>query len=279
MSPSSGDVATQTARCATFSPGHYRLSTPLPVTGTQLPCQLTRLVRWGCRHVELARSDVSQQGKPFWLHLRRALDDAGVRVAAIVSSTEDGQGWRVEDLEEAFELAKSLGAERVVTLAPPLSGTCRWGHDQVEAWLKTVVALAKQAGIRLLVENCPRSWADTGHRLDQLVSMADTRWLGVAFDPVGFVALREHPFLVSFKPSRFKVCVDLLRISDALFENGTRVEVSQGNAEITELVSALLARSFQGFFSVSSHVPGASLGQIEEAFAGFAGLVASLAVD
>jgi sugar phosphate isomerase/epimerase len=261
---------------AISSTWHYRLSTPLPVKGAQLPDQFEQLARWNCHYVELARTDLLQICQGLRLDISQMLEDAGVHVAAITSSTEDGQGWGRKDLEEAFELASFFGAEGVITPAPPTEGAHMLDQDQLETWLKTTTALAEQRQVKLLLQNRPHTWADTGRRLDQLISLADTAWPGVAFDPAGFVAAREHPFLTSFKPRRFKPSVYLLRISDALFENGARVEVGQGNAETKELVSALLARSFAGFFSAWSYAPGASIGQIERAFADFGTLMESL---
>jgi len=260
-------------------PERYRLSTPLPVTGGRFAYDLAWLRQWGCHHVELALAEVAQLGEAGRQELKRSLDDAFIYVAAVVSGTPGRRSYGEGALEDAFELAVFLSAACVVSPAPASDDTDQWGRAEGQTWLAAAGALAEQASIRLLVENRPGSLADSGQRVDRLLSLVDSRWVGVALDPAKFVELREHPFLVSFKPRKLKQRVGLLRISDALFENGMPVPAGLGNAELKELVSALEVRGYRGFYSISSPAPGAGPEQIAQAFAAFGTLVSSLAVS
>jgi hypothetical protein len=99
----------------------------------------------------------------------------------------------------------------------------------------------------------------------------------VAFNPAGFVALRQHPFLTSFMSGHLKSRMQLLRIQDAAFEDGRSLRVNEGNAEIAELVSAALARSYSGFFGLgNSHSDSAA---IQQALEDFQRLLADLGLE
>jgi hypothetical protein len=84
--------------------------------------------------------------------------------------------------------------------------------------------------------------------------------------------LREHPFLSAFMPGHLKSHLRLLRVADAAFGDRTPVRLGQGNAEVAELVSALLARGFDGLFAVAA----ADLAATVQALSDFTRLVAEV---
>jgi len=71
----------------------------------------------------------------------------------------------------------------------------------------------------------------------------------LVFDPTEYVSQKLHPFLHTFTQSHLKSRVKFLRIKDKLYD-GTPTAPGIGSAEIKELVSILLSRSFDGYFAL-----------------------------
>ena len=218
--------------------------------------------------------------------IHRRITDHGLSVAVLDSQVgradirEAGAG-QVELLRRALEWAVELQAAylRVYSFVLPdinrAANPSRW-REQVIARVAGFVELAEGSGVKLLVENLPGSYCSRGNRLSDLLTTVGSPWLGAAFDPAGFVASCEHPFLVSFKPGPGKNYVRCLRIRDAVFAGGKAVLPDQGNAELRELISALLARSFDGFFSMD-HGLESSPASFRAAYQAFAAMLSLLA--
>jgi len=100
--------------------------------------------------------------------------------------------------------------------------------------------LGENLGISVVFENC----AD-----DAVKGSASA---GIVFDPVGYVKNKKHPFLHAFTQSHAKSRIRFLRIADALYD-GTPTEPGKGSAEIKELASILLSRSFDGYFALREY--------------------------
>jgi sugar phosphate isomerase/epimerase len=247
-----------------------RLVAPLPLEEGQLRFEPEQLKAEGCDRVELHGGKVAALWAPDRRALQHRLSEAGLTAAFI---TSEGEGWTLDALQEAFALCGAFEAEGVVVNAPP----SRVDQPAAAAWLDAAVALAEANALPLLIENRPGTWAGTSREFNRFIGQTDSPWLQVAFDPAGFAALREHPFLTAFMSGRLKSRLQLLRIRDAAFEDGRSVRVNEGNAEVAELVSAALARSYPGFFSV-----GHSHGTFEEirvALEDFGRLLAELGLE
>ena len=76
---------------------------------------------------------------------------------------------------------------------------------------------------------------------------------GLIFNPLEYAALKKHPFFHVFYNSKLKSQIKFLRVNDGLFVDGSPTLPGEGNAELKELTSALLARSFKGYFSFESY--------------------------
>ncbi len=236
-----------------------RVCLPLPAADAPPPYTAEQLRGWEVQAGELAQSDLAALTEAGQARLRAALQDAGLGVAAIRASGAD-------TLAEAFAQARAWAAEYVVTPAPA-------GEDAA-TWLSQAASLAEAHAVPLLVENGPATLADTGQHFAALLRRAPADWIGAAFDPAGFTALREHAFLTAWMPGALKTRLRLLRVADATFETGAPARLNHGNAEVKELVSALLARGFDGLFALRPLGPTAS--EVETAVADFHALLAEL---
>jgi sugar phosphate isomerase/epimerase len=254
-----------------------RITAPLPLAGDQPRYAPVSLKAWGCDGVELLRQDTALLSGPARDALRQTVGEARLAVALINSTDRAGDGWSLEALREAYALAGFFKAECVVTGAPPHGSASGLNEREAAEWLDAAAALAEASAIPLLVENRPDTWADTGRGFSQFISQAVSPWLRAAFNPAGFVALREHPFLTAFMPGSLKSQLHLLRIRDARFEDGAIVPVNDGNAEIAELVSAALARSFDGFFAVGAPEDGPQ--DVRQALTDFKQLLVALGLE
>ncbi len=228
----------------------------------QLGPDLQRLREYGCAAVEWERSALSRLDEAGLRSLRQTIEVAGLSTAVVYADGEVDLGA----LRPAFDQAALLDAKYVVTGAPAGDVAPPTG------WLAAVLDLAEATRRPVLVENRPDTWADSGRRLGQLLEGRESPWLGAAFDPAGFAALREHPFLSAFMPGHLKSRVRLLRVADAAFGDRAPARLGEGSAEVAELVSALLARGFSGCFSVAAD----DMASTEQALDDFARLLAHL---
>ena len=108
---------------------------------------------------------------------------------------------------------------------------------------------AKCYGIRLCVENKHDSILSRNKDMEQLAGEN----VYTIFNPLSYAYMRAHPFFHEFYGSKLKNNIAMLRINDGLFCERKPALPGQGNAEIKELASILLSRSFDGCFSFTDY--------------------------
>ena len=111
---------------------------------------------------------------------------------------------------------------------------------------------AKCYGIRLCVENRNDSILSRNKDMEQLVKSAGENVYTV-FNPLCYAYMRAHPFFHEFYGSKLKNNITFLRVNDGLFCERRPELPGRGNAEIKELASILLSRSFEGYFSFTDY--------------------------
>jgi hypothetical protein len=99
--------------------------------------------------------------------------------------------------------------------------------------------------IRILVENTHTSSAAFVEQLKTLEKRLP--YAKAAFNPLAFVTSGENPFLKSYYQTSIKSRIGALYINDGL-ATGQHLVIEEGLAEIKELISILMCRSFDGFF-------------------------------
>ena len=132
---------------------------------------------------------------------------------------------------------------------------CCDGYDAIEAAAADLSECAQDAmcyGIRLCVENCHDSLLSRNKDMELLVKAAGENVCTI-FNPLSYAYMRAHPFFHEFYGSKLKNNITFLRVNDGLFCERRPELPGKGNAEIKELASILLSRSFDGYFSFADY--------------------------
>jgi len=145
------------------------------------------------------------------------------------------------------------------------------GYDTVEAAAVDVAECALDAkcyGIKVCAENRHDSILSRNKDMEQLVKTAGEN-VATIFNPLCYAYMRAHPFFHEFYGSKLKNNIAFLRVNDGLFCERKPALPGQGNAEIKELASILLSRSFDGCFSFTDYFGGMDLEALREYIAAF----------
>lgn len=115
--------------------------------------------------------------------------------------------------------------------------------------LREIIDLARGMGIRMLFEMEP-DYPFFDFAAYKEVRSAAT---GLIFSPMSFLTQDLMPFLRVLYNCKVKDDIVFLRINDGLMHTGEPTPIEEGNAEVKECVSNLLARSFAGYFSITDY--------------------------
>jgi len=129
------------------------------------------------------------------------------------------------------------------------------GYDSVQTAVADVVECARDAkcyGICLCAENRHDSILSRNKDMELLVKSAGENVYTI-FNPLCYTYMRAHPFFHEFYGSKLKNNIAFLRVNDGLFCERRPMLPGQGNAEMKELASILLSRSFDGYFSFTDY--------------------------
>lgn len=127
--------------------------------------------------------------------------------------------------------------------------------------LTFVRKLSDSYNIPLLFENNSKSFIN--HESKMLELIKDTS-ATLIFNPFEFVCMQRHPFFHVYYSSKLKNNVSFLRITDGLYNVHTPIMLYHGCAEVKELASIMLSRSFDGYFSFTPYLPDMTLEQYKE---------------
>ena len=169
--------------------------------------------------------------------VRSLLIDWNVRVVLLHTSIPAGDHERLKLL---FRKALQLDVEAVQMDVSE-------GDDTAYA-----ARLAESYGMPLYVEN---QFGGTFCDETKLLKAVRERGMKVIFNPLEFVKYDRHPFFHAFYNSKIKNDIGFLRINDGLFVTHEPMPLGHGCAEVKELTSILISRSFDGYFSFVSYRP------------------------
>lgn len=111
--------------------------------------------------------------------------------------------------------------------------------------LAAVIDMARGMGIRLLFEPTK----ENGMTFDSYreIRTPDT---GLFLNPMEFVRQGKMPFRGNFYKAKVKDDVRFVRMVDGIMGTDTVVPLEEGNSEVKECLSVLLARSYDGYVSI-----------------------------
>ncbi len=120
--------------------------------------------------------------------------------------------------------------------------------------VEEILKMGKSYNIWCMIENNAHLFNADALMQTQLFSKYKEYHLGLIYNALEVVKQKRHPFFHVFYNGRFKNNIQFLRINDGLFSDGSPIMIGNGNAEIKELISALLARNYKGYFSIEPYL-------------------------
>jgi len=138
-----------------------------------------------------------------------------------------------ETLRAIFDKCSALMIRKVIT----------GGNDSLNRALK----LGGLYGIEVGFENNAGTDLNDPAAIDAFYSGGGRAFM--AFNPGNFAAIRNHPYFGVFYAGKCKKHIAFLRIVEKLY-TGEEAPLFCGHSEIKELISALIARSFNGYFTL-----------------------------
>lgn len=127
--------------------------------------------------------------------------------------------------------------------------------------LTFVSKLSQSYGIPLLIENNADSFINNETVLKDVICDKNAY---VIFNPFEIVRTQRHPFFHAYYTSKIKNCISFLRINDGLYNTHEPIMLYHGCAEVKELASIMLSRSFDGYFSFTPYLPDMTIEQYKE---------------
>ena len=112
--------------------------------------------------------------------------------------------------------------------------------------------LSKSYSIPLYLSNRAGSFIEDENKMREMTKKYPQ--IRLIFDPYEFVCKERHPFFHAYYASKIKDSIDFLRINDGLFRTHEKVMLHSGCAEIKELASIMLSRSYKGYFSLTPYL-------------------------
>lgn len=129
--------------------------------------------------------------------------------------------------------------------------------------IKKVIEVAAAFNIKVLFELMADSMDAFGFEQYAEIRSEAT---GLIFNPNEFVKLHKNPFLGVFYKTKYRDDVVILRVRDMLYDSLTPMPIEKGNAEVKEIASILLCRSFKGYFSFGKYGDDISVESCVDAF-------------
>ena len=239
--------------------------------------QLDAMQELGIKHIEVRNLAVNGKPKAVIVDLteddlhaaKRELDNRGMRVSAIgspigkISITDDFDA-HMERFKGALRAADILETSyiRMFSFFMPEGEDPAQHRDEVMRRLNALCEAARQhrSDILLLHENESDIYGDTPSRCKDIFESVGAENFRFTLDPANFVACGVKPFTEAYPA--LKPWLHYVHVKDKESPDGKVVVAGEGSAEWRELLGALKADEYDGFYSLEPHlqVAGRSFG-------------------
>ena len=212
---------------------------------------------WGTKVLDLTQEQLEEA--------KAKLDAVGITVSSVGSDIgkiliTDPFEDHLKRAAHAVEVAKFFGTDhiRMFSFFIPEGEDPTQYRDEVMDRTGAFVRLAEAGGITMLHENEKDIYGDTPERVVDLVTTMDSPNYRAIFDPANYVQCGLRPVDEAYP--LVKEYTDYIHIKDA---SATEVDAQglnkvlpagQGDGQVRELVAALKADGFDGFFSIEPHL-------------------------
>jgi sugar phosphate isomerase/epimerase len=201
--------------------------------------------------------------------IKTELKKRGMQVSAIGSpigkiKIDDPFGPHLKDFRRAIDVAEYLDCPfiRVFSFFMP-EGEADAYRPQVMDRMSVLLDEVEGHAVTLLHENERHIYGDIPRRCQDLMETFNSAQLRMTFDPANFVLCGVQPYTEGYP--LLSEYIAYLHIKDAKLAGRAVVPAGQGDGEVRELLTALVAAGFDGFASLEPH-----LAQAGE-FSGFSG--------
>ena len=212
---------------------------------------------WGTKVLDLTQEQLEEA--------KAKLDAAGIKLSSVGSDI--GKIFINEPFEDhlkraahAVEVAKFFGCDyiRMFSFFIPEGEDPAQYRDEVMDRTRAFVRLAEAGGVTMLHENEKDIYGDIPERVVELITAMDSPHYRGIFDPANYVQCGAKP--VDDAYPLVKEYTDYIHVKDAsgveLDANGHSkvLPAGEGDGQVRELVAALAADGYDGFFSIEPHL-------------------------
>ena len=190
---------------------------------------------------------------------RRALDAAGLAVSSIASPigniklTDDFDAHLVK-AERAARLAHAFDTPyvRMFSFFMPKGEDPDTHRDEVLRRMAALASVAEKFDVVFIHENEKGIYGDIPRRCLDLVDSIGSPNLRLVFDPANYVQCGVRPFDEAF--AMVRPHLEYIHMKDAVMGSGDVRVAGEGDGQIREVLRALHADGFAGFFSIEPHL-------------------------
>jgi sugar phosphate isomerase/epimerase len=228
----------------------------------ELDDQLAVLAAESISHLELRSvwsTNVADLDDKQLARLRRALDDAGIRVSAIGSpigkiELEAPLGPELERMRRVADIASELGTRivRVFSFFVPPGTPPERHRGEVIDRMRALTQIAEDRGLILAHENEKEIYGDRPERCADLITTVGSPAFRATFDAANFVQCGVQPHTEGY--GLLRPYLVYLQVKDALAATGEVVPAGQGDGQVRETLSALRDSGFEGYVSLEPHL-------------------------
>lgn len=156
-------------------------------------------------------------------------------------------------LERAIDLAEFYGTKNIRVFSYYLPGDHDPGRyrDEVMRRMITKASIAKERGVRLVLENERGIFGDIAARVRDIVETVNSESLGIAFDPANFLEVGQP---VEDAWEQLRPWVVHFHVKDFDLKTKKNVPSGEGDGQITRLIADAEANGYEGFCTLEPHL-------------------------